>query len=219
MKTEIIPSILVKNENEFDKRYRVVSQHAKTAQLDVLDNSFLPYSSFHDVEYIATLKPKINIEVHFMINNVAGELPKWNYSWVSKIIFHIEATPNAEILIETIKSMGKKVGIAINPETSVLQIQPYIKKVNTVLVMTVHPGRNGAPFVPETLEKVKEIRNENPKVNIEVDGGMNLENVKSAKDAGANLFVVGSYLSGEKFGERLKELVVSSRASAKQSHL
>ena len=141
-----------------------------------------------------------------MINNVAVELSKWNYSWVEKIIFHTEATPNPEVLIETIKSMGKKVGIAINPETPVLQIQPYIKKVNTVLVMTVHPGRNGAPFVPETLEKVKEIRNVNPKVNIEVDGGMNLENVKSAKDAGANLFVVGSYLTGDRFEEKLAEL-------------
>ena len=206
MNVQIIPSILEPTKEAFDARYQAVSPHVPVVQLDVLDGSFLSNIDFHDSEHINSLGPQNRFEVHFMINDVNAVLDQWNYGWVDKIIFHFEANKDHLDLVEKIKAAGKKAGIAINPETSVSEIKDLIGLVDTVLVMTVNPGRNGAPFVPETIEKVKEIRGINNAVNIEVDGAMNPENIQLAVDAGANLIGVGSFIKNDSVKESIEEL-------------
>ena len=206
MDIQIIPSILELTKEKFDLRYEAINPHVSVAQLDVLDGSFLPNINFHDPEYIDNLEPQMKFEVHFMINNVAEILDQWNYQWVEKVIFHIEANDDPVSLIYKIKAMGKKAGAAINPETPTDQIKELVGQVDTALVMTVNPGINGAPFVPETIEKVKELRDLNSEVNIEVDGAMSPQTIKLAVDAGANLIVSGGFIKNNAVKESLEQL-------------
>jgi len=206
MSVQVIPSILVKSKRAFDRRFSVVNRSVRTAQLDVLDNTFLPFKSFRDSKYIHSKRPRVGFEVHLMINNVGSSLKNWDYPWVKKIIFHLEAEDKPEFAIWKIKTLKKKVGIAINPPTPASALKPYLKQIDTALVMTVHPGRNGAPFVPAAVSKIRQIRQWDKKVKIEVDGGLNPATAKQCVRAGAGLLVVGSYLKNEIFLQRLKEL-------------
>ena len=125
---------------------------------------------------------------------------------MKKIIFHVEAKEDNGRIISAIKAMKKQVGIALNPPTPVSQILEWLPAVDTVLVMTVEPGRNGAPFIPGSLKKIKALRSRDKKVNIEVDGGIDPKTARKCRSAGANLFVVGSYLRNQDFKERYLEL-------------
>ena len=124
--------------------------------------------------------------------------------------FHIESLKN-EIkiikLIKTIKLKNMKVGIAVKPETSIERIIPYIENINMVLIMTVEPGFGGQEFMHNMMEKVCFLRNRYPKLDIEVDGGLNLETTKVAKDSGANMIVAGSYI----FKSNPKEVIKSMK--------
>lgn len=206
MDIQIIPSILEETKEKFDARYRAVSPHVQTVQLDVLDDTFLPNKNFYDPEHIDQFKPQIDFEVHFMIDNVIAVLNKWNYSWVKKIIFHVEANQNHTEILAKIKEMEKLSGVAINPETPFSKIGNLINLVDTVLVMTVQPGRNAAPFLPETIEKVREARAMSDDFNIEVDGGMSPKTIKMAFKAGANLFIAGSFIKNDSVVESIEEL-------------
>jgi ribulose-phosphate 3-epimerase len=205
MKAQIVPAILEPDQKKFDMRYQVVSKHSNFAQLDVLDGSFLPQTNFHDPDYINSISP-IDLELHFMTDFGEKDLDNWDYPWVKKIIFHIEGKGDTQSTIDKIQAMGKETGISLNPETSLSAIAPYVEKMDCVQVMTIHPGAMGTPFLPETLDKVREIKKLYPQLEIEVDGGMNPENARLAAEAGATKIVVGSYLKNEEFISRLEEL-------------
>jgi ribulose-phosphate 3-epimerase len=112
-----------------------------------------------------------------------------------RIIFHAEATSHAHRLVQTLHGMGVKAGIAINPGTPAVEVEPRLDFVDEVLVMTVNPGGGGQKFIEAALEKVKWIRQRAPNIDIEVDGGIDDHTLTIAKEAGANLFVVGSHLT------------------------
>lgn len=100
--------------------------------------------------------------------------------------------------MKLVKTKRKRIGFVLNPETKVEKIKSFLNKINQVLIMTVNPGFYGSPFLPETLNKVKELRKLKPNLNIEVDGSINQDTIKQAYEAGANLFVCGSYLQKSK---------------------
>jgi len=204
MKIQIIPSILEPDRESFLKRYRALSPYVKLVQLDVLDGSFLPLQNFHNPELIDELNPKLDFEVHLMIEPAIDKLKQWNYSWVKRIYFHAESTSAPNAIIDVIKSFDKEVGIAINPETDIKKIEEHINLIDGTLVMTVHPGKNGQEFLHHALDKVKELRNAYPKLDIEVDGGVNDKTAEACVKAGANLLIVGSYLKNSSIEEDLK---------------
>ena len=111
-----------------------------------------------------------------------------------KIVFHYEATNSPPEVISLIKNCGLKVGLAINPETPVSAILPLASVVDSVLFLSVNPGFYGSTFLPETLSKVKTLRELKPSLDIEVDGGIKPDTIRQAHDAGANKFVSGSYI-------------------------
>jgi ribulose-phosphate 3-epimerase len=148
----------------------------------------------------------VSLEVHLMVKDVRLAIEQWNYPWVKKIIFHFESGMSTQTGCRQIRSLGKLPGIAIAPQTPVESVLSSLSDVDTILVMTVEPGRNGAEFLPQMLDKVRMLRAVSPRLNIEVDGGVNLDTLKSCAAAGANLFVVGIYLKNEEFGIRLKAL-------------
>jgi ribulose-phosphate 3-epimerase len=113
----------------------------------------------------------------------------------SRVIFHAEATVHAHRLIQQIKEAGAEAGVAINPATPVAVLEPILADIDLALVMTVNPGWGGQKLIASTLDKVRQIRALRPELSIEVDGGIDAFTVAAAKEAGANVFVVGSHLA------------------------
>lgn len=195
MENKIIPAIIATSQEELNTRINKVKDHLSILQLDIMDGKFVPT---HSLDFDFKL-PQTNCryEAHLMVN----EPKKWiekNWQIADMILVHFESCKEPQKTIELIKSKGKKAGLVINPKTPLEKIKHYLDKIDEVLIMTVDPGYYGSPFLPETLEKVKELRNLKPDMNIEVDGGINSDTIKQAYQAGANLFICGSYLQKSK---------------------
>lgn len=200
MKNLIIPSIIAKSQAELEKRVDKVKKHVKLIQLDVMDNEFVPNRSF-DFDFRLPKMPKgCKFEAHLMINNPEQWIERnWkNLKNADTVLVHIESRKDLSEIIKFLKSRRKKVGIALDPWTPLEAILRYLDKIDQVLLMTVSPGFYGGKFLPETLNKARILRELKPKLDIEVDGGINPDTIKMAADAGANKFVVGSYLMESK---------------------
>lgn len=191
MKNKIIPAIIATSQEELEKRINKVKDYLQILQLDIMDGKFVPT---HSLDFEFKL-PKTNCryEAHLMVAN-PGEWINKNWKIADIILVHIESTEKPKKIIELVKSKGNKIGFVLNPETPLEKIKPYINQIDQVLVMTVDPGYYGSPFLPKTLDKVKELRKLKPRMDIEVDGGISADTIKKAYQAGANLFVSGSYL-------------------------
>jgi len=196
MKYKFVPSIIAKNQNEFEERFDKVKDISKFYQLDIMDGKFVKNKSLL-FDFILPTDDKLLYEIHLMLEEKGLKI--WLNQNIRKFsgndIFIIQAeTRNFEKYIRELKNEKLRVGLALNPDTSVEKIKNLIKEIDLVLIMTVNPGKYGAKLLPSTLKKVKEIRKLNHKIDIEVDGSVNEETVLDMKDAGANRFVLGSYL-------------------------
>jgi len=207
MKKEIVPAIIAKSNEEMQEKILKVKDYTNIIQLDVMDGNFVPNESLNfDLDL-----PKIlgQYEAHLMVADPLDWINK-NSEKVSTIIFHFEPTNDPEHIINLIKQKNKKAAISINPETKVEKIIHLLDKLDQILVMTVDPGFYGSKFIPEMADKIKEIRKLMPNLDIEVDGGISPDTIKLVKDAGANMFVSGSYIiksdDSEKNINTLKQL-------------
>jgi len=164
--------------------------------LDVMDGQFVPPITFGDA-YAASLRKlsSAKFEVHLMTLTPERQFEPFIKAGCSRIIFHAEATAHAHRHVQSLKEQGVEAGLAINPGTPVDAIEVIADKLDLALVMTVNPGWGGQSFLPEVLPKVRRLREQFPHLRIEVDGGIEPQTVRAAKDAGADLFVVGSYFA------------------------
>ena len=168
---------------------------------DVMDGVFVRNISFGE-PVLKSISPIIHlpIDAHLMIVDPIRYIDNYADLGVQGITFHYEAAKDIQAVIDKIRSRDLKVGMAIKPATTVKQILPYIHELDMVLVMTVEPGFGGQVFLPETLDKVKEVREYIDKrqlnVRVQVDGGINRETAKLVRDAGADVLVSGSYIFG-----------------------
>lgn len=197
MKKVVIPSLIAKNQEELNDRFSKVRGVSSVFQLDVMDGKFVKNKSLVFDFKIPKVKGK-KYEADLMVSNPRKWIEK-NWRKTDTIIFHVETCKNVKEvceLIDFVRSKKRRVGIALNPETPVKKISQFLGFVDLVLIMSVKPGKYGSKFIPKMLNKVKEIRKLNSKVDIEVDGGMNDKTIKLAAKAGANRFVVGSFLQG-----------------------
>ena len=128
-----------------------------------------------------------------MINNPLEWIEK-HWGKVDTILVHFEATQNPDEIIKSVRKKKRRVGFVLNPETSVEKLKTYLDKIDEILIMTVNPGFYGSKFLPEALQKVEDLRNLKPDLDIEVDGGITDETIKQAYLAGANMFVSGSFI-------------------------
>lgn len=216
-KQKVVPSIIAFSQKELEVMLKKVSPYVSLVQLDIMDGKFVKNKSlWFNFKVKKRIKNKrIRYEAHLMVKEPERWIKK-NSSKANTIIFPYESLKmknnkqekeKISSLIKKIKNKKKKVGIAINPETKAEKIFPYLKDLNQVIVLTVHPGRYGAKFLPQMLEKVGEIRKQNKKIIIEVDGGINLQTISGAAKAGANYFVSGSFVTkAEKPQKRIAEL-------------
>lgn len=185
--------------------------------IDVMDGKFVENNTEEIMkDYALTIShiSNLGLDVHLMVENVEKFIDEYSMLEPEIITFHIEATQNEERTqnaISEIKNIGSRVGIAISPDTSIEEIKPYLQFVHLILVMTVVPGKGGQKLIPETLEKLKELKKyideNNIDIDLEVDGGINNETAELCKEAGANILVAGKYLvTSENFDEAVKNL-------------
>lgn len=191
LRKKIIPAIIAKNQKELNERIYKVIKYIDTIQLDIMDNNFVPNNSL----FFEFNLPKFEgeFEAHLMVRK-PDEWIKRHAEKVDTILVHMESDYKPDEIIEKVKDLDKKIGFALNPETSIEKLKPFLDKLDQVLIMTVKPGFYGSPFLPETLDKIKKLRDIKPDLDIEVDGGITDKTIKLVDKAGANLFVSGSYI-------------------------
>jgi len=190
---EIIPTILVKSFKEIKERIRKVENYVNWAQLDIMDGKFVNNETWNDSNDLKNFKTRAKLEAHLMIEKPEQKIDDWLEN-VDRVIVHYEASNNIEDLIKKAKDKGKQIGLAINPETSIEAVNPFLKDLDLVLCMTVQPGWGGQEFKDEVLSKIETLRMIWPDGNIEVDGGINPETSKKAINAGVNLICAGTYI-------------------------
>ena len=167
--------------------------------LDIMDGHFVPNLSFGpQIAKVCRSLTNLPIDTHLMIDNPDQFIDAFADAGSDYISVHIEGNPHIHRTLQKILDKGKKAGIVLNPGTPIESIYPILHMVSYVLLMTVNPGFGGQKFIHEVTAKMstlsKKIKNENMDILIEVDGGINAETLQEAKQAGANVFVVGSYI-------------------------
>ena len=211
-KIQISPSILSADFSQLGKEIKKLEDGgADLIHVDVMDGHFVPNLTIGP-PVIKALRnyTKLPFDVHLMISPVHKYIKNFAEAGSDIITIHPEATENLNESISLIKRLNKKVGISLNPDTKISVIEPELKNIDLVLIMSVFPGFGGQKFIPETIKKIKDLKEIKDKNNynfdIEVDGGINFLNSKDVINAGANILVSGTTIFKENNGDIKKNI-------------
>lgn len=194
----LCPSILNADRKNLAAEIARISKESDLLHLDVMDNIFVPNRTFDLAESEKIIKESpIPVDAHLMIAEPEKTVRKFGEFGATSITFHFEATANPDLCIKEIKQSGARVGIALKPATPFNAIAEFMDEIDMVLVMTVEPGFGGQTFMEDMMEKVRQARrvidqNKFRDIWLQVDGGISLETISIAFEAGADTFVAGS---------------------------
>ncbi len=209
---EVIPAILATSDYEYSQKIEKIEESGAFTdgwiQVDFMDNLFVQNQTV-DRDVLNKYPTNLHVEAHLMVVDPEDWIVELSNSGVERIIAHIETIEDDSVL-KKIKEEKIEVGLAINPETEVAKLTPYLHTIDVVLVMSVKPGFGGQEFIPETIGKIAEISHlrskENLEFKVEVDGGVSEEWVAKLADAGCDRLIIGSHLVEGNINENLEKI-------------
>ena len=211
-KIQISPSILSADFSQLGVEIKRLEEGgADMIHVDVMDGHFVPNLTIGPPVIKALRKQcDLKFDVHLMISPVHKYIESYADAGADIITIHPEATDSLEASILKIRELNKKVGVSLNPESKIDLIKGFLDKIDLILIMSVNPGFGGQKFMPEVLEKIKELKkiqnNNNLDFDIEIDGGINFDNCKDAIKAGANILVSGTTIFKSNNGDIKKNI-------------
>ena len=206
----VAPSVLSADFSKLKSELDSIA-NADYIHYDVMDGHFVPNISFGpDIFSYCKKSSELPIDVHLMVTNPAEIVPLFLDRGADVVTFHYEAEVHAHRLVHLIKDSGAQAGISLCPGTPVSVLEDLIEDLDLVLIMTVNPGFGGQAFLPETMDKIRELvalrEEKGLNFEIEVDGGIDDQTIAQAKEAGATVFVAGSYVFKGDVNERVQAL-------------
>jgi ribulose-phosphate 3-epimerase len=202
----VAPSILAADFSRLGEQVAETEKAgAQRIHIDVMDGHFVPNLSMGPV-VVKGLRPRtrLPLEVHLMVEQPDRFIDAFVKEGSDTLIVHHEVLPDAKPLLRRIRGLGKRVGLAVNPENPIEAFEPYLAEIDLALCMTVHPGFGGQPYVPGSTERIRRLRGLidriNPACELEVDGGIEEHTAPEAVAAGATVLVVGSGIFGNPAG-------------------
>lgn len=216
---EIIPAINETNFNEIASKIRLIEFFftslggftppggADWVQIDVADGTFTKNTTWHNPSDLLSFQTTLNIEVHLMIDNIEKRIESWLLPNIKRIVFHLSASNDPELVMDKIRSAGKEVGVAVGPDESIIKALSFNHKIDMYQILCVNPGLAGQKAQEKSFQQIKEMREFCQSCIIEVDGGMNKEMAKRAVEAGADIIVAASTIfKDNNIKENIEEL-------------
>ncbi len=207
-KVHISPSILSADFGRLNEDIASIEAFSDSLHVDVMDRHFVPNLTF-GAPVVRCIKTSLPLECHLMVEHPENYVDDFKKAGAHMFIFHVETTKDPLGLIAQVKAAGMKAGVSLNPETPVSMVEGLIQDVDSVLVMSVHPGFGGQSFIPDALEKIRRLRSLSGDLEIAVDGGINAETGRQCVEAGANVLIAGSYV----FGATDRKIAINSLRS------
>ena len=207
------PSILAADFKVLGQEMKKTEENgAAYIHFDVMDGMFVPSISF-GMPVLASIHDATEqfMDAHLMVQEPIRYVEAFQKAGADYVTVHLEACEDVKTTLDKIHACGMKAGLAVNPETDVKELVPYMEDVEMILIMSVQPGFGGQKFIPESLDKIREVRamlnEKNLETDIQVDGGIYVENVREVLDAGANVIVAGSAVFRGDAGENTAEFM------------
>lgn len=194
--TNVIPGILEKDVEGIKDKIALVVPHVSWVQIDVADGTLInnkTFLAFEELKPIIASTPHLSFEAHLMVASPEKYIRALVDAGFKRLIAHVECA-DPRLFLDEARLESAEVGLAIDGASEIEQMEPFLEEIDVALVMTIEAGFSGQPFLPETIEKVRQIRKHFADLPIEVDGGINAETARLVKDAGANRLVSTSFL-------------------------